>query len=171
MSTVRWSPTVYSDVLELASRAGPQTATRYAYVVEEDAHYAWYLGSSLTADQINIITPMGGGIGQWIRIRSVSRGADLTDADATITISEGRWRVLPLATLTAARVLTIGDDYASEGDQMTITRLDMEAFTYQVDNGGGGGGTLVTFGAGARAFLDVEFDGTDWIVKQSGEML
>lgn len=171
MASVRWSPTVYGTVAELASRGGPQTATRYAYVVEEDAHYAWHLASVVTADQVNIITPSGGGIGQWIRIRTTPRGANLTDADATIAVTAGRWRVLPVGTLTANRILTLDDNFAAEGDQMTITRLDVGAFMYRIDNGGAGGGTLATMAVGRRAFLDAEFDGANWIHKRSGLML
>lgn len=174
MTEKAWYAGTYLTAAELASRDGPLTSERYAYVVEFDAHFAWYLGDTDTADDINIIEPSGGGQGRWKRIRGTSTGNDLGDGNATIQVGGtggGQWRVLPDGTLTGASQLTLGTTYAVTGDRITITRLDTEAYTYTIVNGGGGGGTLATFPVSKKAFLDAEFDGTNWVAKRSAEML
>jgi hypothetical protein len=119
---------------------------------------------------VNIINPSGGGSGRWKIVNPTTRGTNLADADAAIDVSDGGWFVLPDSTLGGNRTLTIDDTYATIGARMTITRLDVEAYTYQIDNGGGGGGTIVTMPISDQAFLDVEFDGTDWILKRYSQI-
>lgn len=97
-----------------------------------------------------------------------AKGTDLTDAAATIQIAAGNWRVLPAATLTTARVLTLGTTGAVAGDQITITRLDATANTYTIANGGGGGGNLVVMPVSKVNFALCQFDGTDWLLRQAG---
>ncbi len=96
------------------------------------------------------------------------KGANLTDAAATIQWSDGLRRVLPAATLTAARVLTLGIAAGADGrlpyagSRLEITRLDATANTYAVANGGPGAGTLKTFPVSATGGGCFEFDGTNW---------
>lgn len=102
------------------------------------------------------------------RETKAAKGTDLTNADATIQISAGRWRVLPAATLSANRVLTLGTTGAVAGDTFEITRLDTTAFTYAIANGGGGGGTLITFPVSKTACARCRYDGTNWALRLFG---
>lgn len=99
-----------------------------------------------------------------------AKGADLTDASPTITLSQGTWRVLPAATLSTGRTVTLGTSGASAGDQITITRLDVTANTYAVVNGGGGAGTLVTFPVSKIGFARCQYDGTNWALREVGSL-
>jgi hypothetical protein len=92
-------------------------------------------------------------------------GTDLTDtATQTIQISGGSWRKLPL--LGQGGALTLSAVGAAAGDQITITRSDTHAFTYDIINGGPGAGTLFTMPVSKAAFVDVQFDGTNWALKK-----
>jgi len=105
-----------------------------------------------------------------LAISPIDAPADLTDAAATIQITAGRWRVLPAATLTVDRILTIGTTGARLGDRMRITRRDLTAFDYSIVNGGGGAGTLAILPPGRLSFADLWFDGTDWKVAALGAL-
>ena len=87
----------------------------------------------------------------------------LTDANATKHISDGAQLVLPAATLSATRTLTLGTSGSpAAGDTITVVRLDATANTYVVANGGGGGGTLYTFPVSTKQATSFKFDGTNW---------
>lgn len=96
------------------------------------------------------------------------KGSDLTDASPTITISQGRWRVLPAATLSTNRSITLGTSGAVAGDQIDLTRLDVSANTLAVVNGGAGAGTLITFAASKLGCGRFQFDGTNWALRSFG---
>lgn len=95
-------------------------------------------------------------------------GANLTDAAATIVITAGGWRILPPATLTANRTLTLGTTDAAAGDEILITRRDVGAFTYTVANGGVGGGNVAVLPVSQQAFVRAVYDGTNWAMKELG---
>lgn len=100
-----------------------------------------------------------------------TKGADLTDAPATITVAQGKWRVLPAATLSATRAFTLSTTGAVAGDQITITRLDATANTITVVNGGAGAGTLATLPVSTTGFVKCQFDGTNWALREIGKQL
>lgn len=102
--------------------------------------------------------------------QNAAKGADLTDAAATIVIGGGTWRVLPASTLSANRVLTLGTTGAVAGDKIEVTRLDTGAYTYAVANGGVGAGTLVTLAASKVASATFQFDGTNWALRTVGTL-
>lgn len=93
----------------------------------------------------------------------------LTDATLTIQLAAGRNRVLPAATLTAGRSLTLGTTGAVKGDQIEVLRLDVTANTYAVINGGVGTGTLITFPVSKLGYARFRFDGTNWALRAFGE--
>jgi hypothetical protein len=93
-------------------------------------------------------------------------GADLDDSAPTLDLADGAFRVLPDGTLTANRVATIDDNGATAGAVLYIARIDVEAFTYQVDNGGPGGGTLYTFPVSVSRGAKFKFDGTNWALDE-----
>jgi len=101
------------------------------------------------------------------------KGANLTNADATIQWAEGRRRVLPAATLSANRALTFGvagTPAPKRGARITVTRLDAGAFTYAFINGGPAAGTLVTLPVSVPGFVTAEFDGTNWEIAELGRL-
>ncbi len=93
-------------------------------------------------------------------------GAALTDADQTLTVGDGGRRVLPDSTLSANRTKTLGTSGAVAGDVIEIVRLDTEAFTMPIVNGGPGAGTLLTFAVSAMLYACFKFDGTNWALDR-----
>lgn len=108
----------------------------------------------------------GAGVSQAVAGMTQGKGADLTDADATITLAQGTWRVLPAATLGAARAVTCSNTGAYRGAQLTITRLDATANALTIKNSGGS--TLAVLPASKVNFVDLQHDGTDWFLKRLG---
>lgn len=106
--------------------------------------------------------------GIYDAVFAAPKGADLTDAAVTITIAQGRWRVLPAAILSANRIITLGTTGAAAGDRIEITRLDAGAFTLAFVNGGAGAGTLVTLPVSKVNFARFYFDGTNWLLMAVG---
>jgi hypothetical protein len=114
-------------------------------------------------------TPIGTSVAALASQACGDKGANLTDAAVTITVSQGKWRVLPAATLTANRIITLGTTGAVAGDQLTITRLDLTAFTLALLNGGAGAGTLLTLPVSKLGCATVQFDGTNWALRSFGQ--
>ena len=163
--------TVRVDVNDLKGRRGPQLA-HYNYLLDRGRTYRFVPNSALVADDVSTIIAEGGGNpGNWILVREQVDGAPLGDGDVDITVGGDFFRTLPVGTLTQDSIATLKTTNAERGDIITITRLDVEAFTYTLNNDGPGGGTLVVFPSGGKAFADVYFDGTDWVEKRSAAML
>jgi hypothetical protein len=88
---------------------------------------------------------VAGEMGPSYRNGDESLGADLTDADATITIAGAAWRVLPPATLSTNRVVDIDNTSAVDEETITIDRQDTTANTLTIrDNANA---TIFTFPA------------------------
>lgn len=166
----RQTPLVFITAQQLRQEPGPSTSERYAIVLELGPEpFAWTLYDGTTDDGFNVIAPSKGpGTGRWKRIRSDDRGEDLTDASATIYVSGGRTRVLPVSTLSDNRVLTLGTTGAVAGDELFIVRNDVEAFTFTIANGGPGAGIVAVMPVSNRAWCRARFDGTNWIHIASG---
>ncbi|MFQ5425417.1 MAG: hypothetical protein ACE5F9_15740 [Phycisphaerae bacterium] len=142
----------------------------YNVPLDMPALYRFAVGDTSTADGVAVLSHNGGTAGRWLRVRLPIKGSDLTDADATIQVGGNYWRVLPAATLSANRQLTLGTTNAAAGDIVTVTRLDMTANTYAIVNGGPAAGTLVTLAVSVKAFADLYFDGTDWLLMRAAAM-
>jgi hypothetical protein len=154
----------------LQADTGPRLP-HYAYILENGRTYRFVVGNTDADDGFGTLAPSGGTVGRWkITGRSITTGADLVDGNATITAAGGFVYTLPLATLTGNAALTLSTTSAVEGDAITITRLDVGAFTYAIDNGGPGAGTLTTMAVSVRTFCDARFDGTDWQLMRAGVM-
>lgn len=92
-----------------------------------------------------------------------SQGAALSDLNLTRGLSNGSEFGLPNATLSANRTLTLDTTGTpATGEIIRVNRLDSNAFTYAIINGGPGAGTKLTFAASVRAAADFKFDGTNW---------
>lgn len=99
-------------------------------------------------------------------LNAVANSTSLTDADATIQITSGTWRKLAAATLSAARILTLGNTGAKAGDQITITRLDATANAYTVKDNAAA--TLLVMPASKVNYGLFQHDGTNWFLRQCG---
>ena len=97
-----------------------------------------------------------------------AKGSDLTNADVTITVAQGKWRKLPVSTLSAGHTVTLSTTGAVAGDQIEITRLDATANTYAVIDGGTGTPTLITFAVSKIGWCRCQFDGTNWFLRAFG---
>lgn len=163
--------TVVATVAELRAVPGPEWA-RYVFVLELGRVFRWVPLSALTHDGRAVITSTVGGFsGAWLLVRPTGEPVALGDGNATIGIGDGAWRRLATGTLTAHRTATLSTTNAAAGDEIEVTRLDVEAFTYALVNGGPGAGTLVTLPASLRSFAVLHFDGTNWLLRRSALML
>ena len=169
MANPRRAATIRTSVAAIEADVGPEVE-HYNVPLDMPALFRFVVGSSDTADSVAVLSHNGGTAGRWLRVRLPIKGSDLTDADATIQVGGNYWRVLPAATLSANRQLTLGTTNAAAGDQITITRQDVGAFTYAVVNGGAGAGTLVTLPVSKAAFADFYYDGTNWLLVRAATM-
>jgi hypothetical protein len=111
----------------------------------------------------------------WVGIGILS--ATLTDANVTVdcgssvagTLNANQF-VLPAATLTTNRTVTLGTDSAVLGESITIARLDVTANTLAIVNGGVGAGTIYTFPASQKRVSTFVFDGTNWSLGSTASM-
>jgi hypothetical protein len=108
-----------------------------------------------------------GATARWEGIGAVS--ATLTDANVTVdcalssagTLNASQF-VMPAATMSTNRTITVNTDSAVTGESITIVRLDATANTLAIVNGGSGGGTLITLPASKKRAVVLSFDGTNW---------
>ena len=94
-------------------------------------------------------------------------GSNLSDADLTITVAQGRVRELPVNTYTGDRTVTLSTTGAVKGDSITIVRYDVTGFKMTVVNGGAGAGSRVMQGGREQSWT-YRFDGTNWKLRISG---
>lgn len=176
MANERQAATVFATVAQLKTTSAPRTA-KYARTIAGNALWQYVLDDTTTANDgdafptcIDPYTATGGGglPGRWLRVATDRKGANLTTGAATISITGGSWRFLPVSTLLANSVLTLQTADAVAGDTLTITRLDVEAYTYAIADEVAG--TITTLPASERWFADFEFDGTNWLLKRAGQM-
>lgn len=161
--------TIRTSVSVIESDQGPRIA-HYERPLDYAKLYQWIVDDASTADDVAVLSHTGGTAGRWHLVRIDDLGDDLTDADATIYVGGKFDRVLPASTLTVNRTLTLGTTNAAAGDKLTIVRRDVEAYTYQIDNGGAGGGTLCTMPVSTAYWATFRFDGTDWSVWSGGAL-
>lgn len=161
---------IITTAASLATQRGP-VIPHYAIPLDIPALFKWVPGGTDTEDDVTVLGYQGGTPGVWRRVRLPIQGDDLTDANATIDPRGNYLRVLPASTLSTNRVATMGTTNALEGDIITVVRRDVGAFTYTINNGGAGGGTLVTFPVSVQAFADLYFDGTNWLKIRAAQML
>lgn len=153
---------IYSSLAML--RAARPLTTHWAIVRGVPGFFRFVVSAATppTDDGRTIIVPDAGG-GYWELERVDDRGADLADADATLAVAGGRWRVLLAATLSNHRVLTLDTTGAQRGDPIEVTRLDTSAFTVTI------GG--ITLPASKRSRALFWFDGSAWVLRDAAEML
>jgi len=173
--TPRRSPTIIPTVgvaqSSLGPVVGPDDSAPIWHILGTPGLLVWHLGSGITDDDgATCIETSGGQVGRFLRERCPDRGADLANADATIYPSGKRWRVLPAATLSANRVLTLGaassTQSVEEGDWILFTREDVSAFTVTIRNIALT--TLAVMPASQRSWCLVQMGASDWAHRASG---
>jgi len=170
MALERRAARIFPTLATLKASAGERLSNHYAIPLDQPFLYRWVPDDTTTADDVNVLAATGGYPGRWHRVRPSIDGTDLTDADASIGVGGNLRRTLPDSTLTANRTITLATTNAADGDVLTIVRLDAEAYTLQIDNGGAGGGTLCTLAASQRWEVNFLFDGTDWSLIGGGQL-
>ena len=174
MTNRRQAATVFATLAELKTTAAPR-ATKHARTVEGNALWKFVPNDTTTANPSDafptVLDPAaiyGGGAGRWLRVATNRQGADLGDGNATISITGGSWRALPASTLTGNSTLTLQTADAVAGDALTVTRLDSGAFTFAIADEAAG--TITILPISERWFADLEFDGTNWLLKRAGQL-
>ncbi len=95
----------------------------------------------------------------------IQRGADLTNADQTLSLSGGSFYVLPAATaLTTNRTKTLGLTGAAAGFRIRIRRWETSVNTMPIVDGGPGTPTIFTFPGSGASEADFYFNGTNWLL-------
>jgi hypothetical protein len=171
-ATVIAAPSGTTSLAKLAQEPGEPTAK---WVVLEDTGdlYRWVPHDTSTADGFNVVNPTGGGTaGRFIRVVANRFGADLGDADATITVADGLVRVLPSVPLTDNRSLTLGTAGAIAGDTIRIVRNDTAAFTVTVKNGLDAS-TIAVLDAATEQWIECKYRSAavGWIQTGAGALL
>lgn len=177
MSNPPRAATIFASLAAMSAEAGTSYA-RYAIPLDLPVLYRWVPDDVTAIDGTTVLGHTGGYPGRWKQVGSytpganpVDKGANLSDADTTVTwSSSARWRILPAATLTADRTITLSTSGATAGSLSEITRLDVSAYTLTVVNGGPSAGTLITLPAGVQFFCSCYFDGTNWLLRQAGAL-
>jgi len=164
MAYPRLAATIRDTIAAIAADFGPPIA-RYAIPLDFARLFRFVPGSTATADSRTVIGATGGTAGRWLLVRVNDRGADLADANATIGVGGNFWRVLPAATLTDDRTITLATTNAAAGDVLEVTRLDATGNALTFVNGGAGAGTLLVLSAAGSARF--AFDGTNWSLRSA----
>ena len=161
--------TVRATAATIAGQPGPRVP-HYEIALDTGLLYKWVPDDTTAADAFSILTHSGGFPGRWHMVPGDRKGTDLADGNATITVAGKLERTLPASTLSGNSVLTLSVTGAVAGTPITITRLDAEAFTYAIANGGPLADTLITFPTSTRYFADLRFNGDDWRLLRAGDM-
>ena len=170
MANPRRASTIRVSKAKMEADLGPMV-THYNTPLDTPQLYEWLVGDTSTVDNLTVLGHQGGTAGRWKLVRTPVLGADLTDADESLTVGGNFFRVLPAATpLTASRAKTLSTTNAASGDMIHILRLGLGAFTMTVVNGGPAAGTLFTLPSGQSWWAKAYFNGTDWVVHSAGQL-
>jgi len=139
--------------------------TSPSFVVVKDCYTAGVTGTAYEglagADGV-LINPLGiiTSDARW-RVDYNSVGADVGDANVTLTHNTSEKTQRYATALTVNRTVTLSTTDALEGAKFRVVRTGLGAFTLDV-------GGLKTIAASTAAFVDVEFDGAAWILTGFG---
>jgi len=172
---------IYPTAENLSARPGP-IVPHYAITLDApNLLRQWVPGDASYADGYYILNHVGGNAGRWVPVEQDDAGDNLANEDATIRADKKLVRFLPANTLTANRQLTIGAYTADapnvalvqNGTKLTITRLDTEAYTYEIFSEVAPSGpsvSLITLPASKAWFVDLRFQDTQWHLLRAGSM-
>lgn len=112
------------------------------------------LESNFVEDAATGVDPVTNASGVAYKRRD-SIGADVGDANVTLTVGVSAPIQRYATTLTGNRTVTLSTTNAKNGDQFRIVRTGLGAFTLDV-------GGLKTIASATAAFVDVGYDGSAW---------
>src|SRR5688572_9123802 len=116
MANPRRSPKVISTISITESERMTSGLDDFRIHLDHGEIHRWVPDSELVEDGWVVIEPTGGGVsGRFVLIRRPDNGADLTNANATITVGQKRWRRIPADTLSTNRTITLGTTNAAAG--------------------------------------------------------
>ena len=141
--------------------------TSPALVIAKDCYTAGVTGTAyegLAGSEGILINPLGvmTSDARW-RTDYNSVGADVGDADVTLTHGTSEKTQLYATTLTVNRVVTLSGTNAIEGAKFRVVRTGLGAFTLDV-------GGLKTIASATAAFVDVEYTGAAWVLTGYGAL-
>jgi hypothetical protein len=123
--------------------------------------------TQLTAELNVATTSLNGLMSADSAKMELRRGADLTDADITITPGDDKCSlyVLPAGTLTANRAVTVSPTNANSTDTCRIVVRDTSSHTYRINNGGGTQIYLRAASPGCAQAFDLYLSAGQWIAN------
>lgn len=172
----RQAAVIYPTVAKLRAEPGP-AVEHYAVVLElggavfKSTTDPTYTALADDGRTLLIATGVGGVAAAWVRQRENDQGANIASNTSSLTVAGGRFRLIPVATLTGNLSIALSIVGATGPDYIEVTRLDVGAYTVTFTNGGTGGGTLATMPVSARARFVGWFDGVNWIHRDSHLLL
>lgn len=170
MANPRRASTIRFSRAKMAADLGPDV-THYNTPLDTPRLYRWLVGDSSTVDGLTILGHQGGTVGRWKLVRDDVLGADLTDADETLSVGGNFFRTLQTAVpLNAAREKTLSVTNAEAGDVMHILRLGLGAFTLSIVNAGPAANTIFVLPSGQSWWAKSYFNGTDWVAHSAGQL-
>lgn len=96
----------------------------------------------------------------WTEFGVATRATNLTDANATLAISDGNRAILPAATLSANRQAQFDLTGATDKEVYTVERYDTTANTYAIKNSLGV--TIYTFPVSQKRMASFQLTGGEW---------
>jgi hypothetical protein len=97
MANARRAIEIYLTIAAIEADSGPMVS-HYAVPLDYPRLYKWWIANTSTVDHVTVLGHTGGTAGRWLQVRCDDRGANLTDADATIGVDGKPVRYLPAAT-------------------------------------------------------------------------
>jgi hypothetical protein len=101
--------------------------------------------------------------GNWAPVNLDGVGADVGDADVTLTVNASATTQIYATELTANRTVTLSTTGAYNGARFRIVRSGLGAFTLDV-------GGLKTIASATAAWCDVEYSGSAWVLTAYGTL-
>lgn len=153
---------IYLTAALLRATTPSPAVRRFVHVFGRPGVFRWIAGDTTADDGWTAYRPIPDD-GAFILEREDDRGVDLVDDDEVLLVSQGRWRVLPAATVTAPCAKTLGTAGAARGDSITVTRLDLSAHAVTLG--------ALTMPGGSRSWARHVFNGTAWVPRAGGLLL
>ncbi len=149
---------LFANGTEVALRAGLNVVSPLT-VTADAANNRNTLGFSPTPTGLTSIN--------GTKLAAPTQGADLTDANETLTVAGGANRMMNAGTTTVARDKTLGASGAADGVTITVA-VYAQGHNVVFKDDAGSPNTLHTVTAGAKQVIDFPFDNASGRFKRGG---
>ncbi len=156
--------TTQGNAVQLAATASGVVCKANRVGVVQGGSFAYYNVTTTTAND-NTVENATGVVtqsGAWLNTYN-GVGADVGDADKTLTVGSHHRTQRWATTLTGNRTVTLSTTGAKQGDAFRIVRTGLGSFTLAV-------GALKTIPSATAAFVDVEYNGSAWVLSGYGAL-